>query len=548
MASKVESPIRLLLLLLFVPALVFLTGCDSGSNGGGGDEEKGLLDPGPVETDQTTKELDTNDDGSTDRVRVTDVNAQGIAPSSADDQKVTWTSDKTYELNGFVFVNSNETLTIEAGTEIQGRLGGGSDASALIVASGGKIIAEGDPDNPIVFTSVRAEEENLGRNDRGLWGGVILLGDAETNNDRRVAIEGVPDNTGSRINYGGSNNSHNVGTLKYVSIRHTGTQLGNGDEIQGLTLGGVGAGSTIEYVESYASDDDGFEWFGGTVNTKHLIAAFASDDAFDIDQGYRGSNQFWLAVQGGNKAGRASEMDGAGDAGATPIAQSIIANATYIGMGPGVSNPSGDANDPFIIHRDDNATSYYNSILTGGRTDAGIQIEDINGTQDASDRWDGDQNGSPASGDPLKHVDNTWHNIGPNFSASSSPTASDFEQLVQVTRNNENNNNATGDRGESLIGDLATYFANNGHQLAGSDPLESIDRGGNNGAVQTFDPGTAGSVSSSTTAPSDFGTESPGVNDNFVSVSERGAFASSASWNLNGWTKIKSETQELQGE
>ena len=535
------SPLRLLFLLLLVPALAFFTGCDSGGNGGDDGEGSGSTEP--VRYDTTFA-----DDGSAERVVVTDVGAGGVVPADDSDNTVTWSSDITYELNGFVFVNAGETLEIEAGTEIQGQEGQGADASALIVTSGATIQADGEPDNPIVFTSELADDQNLGRDDRGLWGGVILLGDAETNNDRRVAIEGVPDNTGSRILYGGGNNDHNIGTFRYVSIRHTGTILGNGDEIQGLTLGGVGAGSTIEYVESYASADDGFEWFGGTVNTKYLIAAFASDDAFDIDQGYRGSNQFWLAVQGGNQAGRASEMDGAGSAGSTPIAQSIIANATYIGMGPGVSNPSGDANDPFIIHRDDNATSYYNSIFTGGRTDAGIQIEDIDGTQDAADRWDGDKDGTPSANDPLKHVNNTWYNIGPNYSGVDNASASDFEPLVQVTRNNENNNDATGDRGEAMISNLATYMANNGHQLATSDPLADIVRSGSNGAIESFNPATASSVSGTVTSPvSDFGAESAGVNDDFVTVSERGAFATEASWNLSGWTKIV-DTGELTGQ
>jgi hypothetical protein len=548
----------LLLLLLFVPALVFVTGCDSDSNGGddtgngnnGNGQEAARLDTGPAEESETMVDVDYNDDGTAEVVRVTDVNNNGVVPPDMEGGKVTWTSDKTYELNGFVFVNPGDTLEIEAGTEIQGRLGGGAEASALIVASGGRIVAEGTADNPIVFTSVRAAEGDLGRSDRGLWGGVILLGDAPTNNGRQVAIEGVPDNTGARILYGGQNADHDVGTFKYVSIRHTGTQLGNGDEIQGLTLGGVGAGSTVEYVESYASDDDGFEWFGGTVNTKYLIAAFASDDAFDIDQGFRGSNQFWLAVQGSEAAGRASEMDGAGDAGATPIAQSIVANATYIGMGPDIdSGFEGDANDPFIIHRDDNATSYYNSIFTGGRTNAGIQIEDIDGTQDASDRWDGDQDGTPSPGDPLKHVNNTWYNIGPDYTGADNPSASDFEQLVQVTRNDEDNPDlATGDRGEDMISNLAAYMANNGHQLATSDPLQDITRDGGNGAIDSFNPSTASSVSGTVTSPvNDFGAESPGVNDDFVTVSERGAFPASANWNLNGWTKIVAQG-ELTGQ
>jgi hypothetical protein len=532
-------------MLLFVPALVFLTGCDSGGSGGGGNDGIGTgadaerTEAGNAGETETTVGVDYNNDGTDEVVRVTDVDGQGIAPDDADDQTVTWTPDKTYELNGFVFVNPDETLIIEPGTEIQGRLGGGSDASALIVASGGEIQAKGEKDDPIVFTSVRAADGSLDSDDRGLWGGVILLGDAPTNNaTQETNIEGVPDDTGSRIEYGGSDPNHSVGTFKYVSIRHTGTQLGNGDEIQGLTLGGVGAGSTIEYVESYASADDGFEWFGGTVNTKYLIAAFVSDDNFDIDQGYRGSNQFWLAVQGDNQAGRASEMDGAGDAGSKPIAQSIIANATYIGMGPALTDDevSGDANDPFIIHRDDNATSYYNSIFTGGRTNAGIQLEDIDGTQDASDRWD--------SG-TLEHVSNTWYNIGPDYSGASSPTDSDFEQLVQVTRNNENNNNATGDRGEDLIADLASYMNDNNHQLATSAPLVDITRDGN-GEIQSFNPSTAGTVDGASTV-SDFGAESSGVNDNPVSVNERGAFASNANWNLDGWTKIVAQG-ELTGQ
>lgn len=504
---------------------------------GGGNDAVQRLNEGPVDASSTETPVDYNDDGENEVVRVTDVGNNGVVPPDQEGGKVTWTSDKVYELNGFVFVNPGDTLEIEAGTEIQGRLGGGSDASALIVASGARIEAEGTADNPIIFTSVRAANENLGR-ERGLWGGVILLGDAPTNNGRRVAIEGVPDNTGGRIQYGGSNVDHDIGTFQYVSIRHTGTQLGNGDEIQGLTLGGVGSGSTIEYVESYASNDDGYEWFGGTVNTKYLVAAWAADDSYDIDQGFRGSNQFWLAVQAGDAAGRASEMDGAGDAGATPLARSIVSNATYIGMGPGVSDFEGDANDPFIIHRDDNATSYYNTIFTGGRTNAGIQLEDLDGTVDAADRWDDPSTNAVGDG-PLDHVSNSWYNIGPDYDGSGN-----VDQIVQVTR--DDNDNATGDRGEALIGNLATYLASNGNELLTSSPLESIDRGGNNGAVNSFDPTTSSSVSSSTTEPSDFGQRSTGVNDGFVSPNGRGAFAPGANWGDLSWTKLASEGELTQ--
>ena len=522
-------------MFLLVPALALLSGCDSNGNGGNGDPgdngtEVSRLDEGPVDESETEAEVDYNDDGTAEVVRVSDVDNNGVVPPG-EGSKVTWTNDRTWELNGFVFVNAGDTLEIEEGTEIQARLGGGSDASALVVASGGVIQAEGTPSDPIVFTSVRAAEENLGR-ERGLWGGVILLGDAPTNNGRRVAIEGVPDNTGSRILYGGSNVDHDVGTFRYVSIRHTGTQLGNGDEIQGLTFGGVGSGSTIEYVESYASDDDGYEWFGGTVNTKYLIAAWASDDSFDIDQGFRGSNQFWLAVQAGDIAGRASEMDGAGDAGATPLARSVVSNATYIGMGPGTSDVSGDANVPFLIHRDDNATSYYNSVFTGGRSNFGIQIEDVDGTVDAADRWD-DPSTSEVGDGPLDHVSNSWYNIGPDYSADAG-----FEPLVQLT--------GDGDRGDAMRGNLASYLADNDNELLSDSPLESIDRGGNNGEVNTVNPTTSDAVSSSTTQPSDFGQRSAGVNDNFVTPNGRGAFAPGAEWGNLAWTKLASDGELTQ--
>ena len=535
--SKARSALQWSLLLLLIPSLVFVAGCDSngggngmnGDNGGEDKEEVGRLVEGPVDEDSTEVSVDYNEDGEDEVVRVTDVGANGVVPPGQG-SKVTWTNDKTWELNGYVFVNPGDTLVIEEGTTIHGRLGGGSEASALIVAAGGVIQADGSASNPIVFTSVRAADEDLGRT-RGLWGGVILLGDAPTNNGRQVAIEGVPDNTGARILYGGTNVDHNVGTFRYVSIRHTGTQLGNGDEIQGLTFGGVGSGSTVEYVESYASNDDGYEWFGGTVNTKYLIAAWAADDSYDIDQGFRGSNQFWLAVQAGDEAGRASEMDGAGDAGAEPLARSIVSNATYIGMGPDVSNPSGDANDPFLIHRDDNATSYYNSVFTGGRTNKGIQIEDLDGTVDAAHRWT-DTTTTAVGDGPLDHVSNSWYNIGPDYDANDG-----FEPIIQLTGGGDLENMKT---------DLATYLSNNNNELLSNSPLQSINRAGSNGEVNSFNPTTASSVASNTTAPSDFGQRSSGVNDNFVTPNGRGAFASGAQWGNLGWTKLASEGELTQ--
>ena len=537
------SPLRLLFLLLLVPALAVFTGCDSGGNGGSSDGNGNGNGDGSGSTTQSViyDTTETASDGSPERIVVADINSGGVVPADDGDNKVTWDSDVTYELNGFVFVNADETLEIEAGTTIQGQEGQGSNASALIVTSGATIQANGTASNPIVFTSELADDQTLDRDNRGLWGGVILLGDAPTNNGSEVAIEGVPDNTGSRILYGGQNDDHDIGTFKYVSIRHTGTQLGNGDEIQGLTLGGVGHGSEIHHVESYASADDGFEWFGGTVNTKYLITAFESDDAFDIDQGYSGSNQFWLAVQGGTSAGRASEMDGGSSPeSAMPFATSIISNATYIGMGPGATNVSGDANDPFLIHRDNNATSYYNSVFTGGRTGDGLQIEDLDGSEDAANRWDDPNTGTVGDG-PLDHVDNIWHDIGADFSAGTTPS---FGDLIQLTTDDQGN--VSGDRGSGMRSNLATYLSNNGNQIVDNDPLADITRSGGTAAIQSFDPAAANAanVGSSVSAPSDFGSNG-GTNSSFTSVNFKGAFGTagktSADWNLDtNWAKVAS--------
>jgi hypothetical protein len=203
---------------------------------------------------------------------------------------VVWTADNTYILDGIVFVEDGATLTIEAGTVIKGEDGDGLDASALVITRGAQIYAEGTPSQPIIFTSVN-DAGDLTALDRGQWGGVVLLGRATTNNPTdggEKEVEGINEivtEGDERATYGGDDDDDSSGILRYVSIRHTGKNIGDqaGNEIQGLTLGAVGRGTVIEYVESFASADDGFEWFGGTVNAKYLVSAFNEDDAFDWD-------------------------------------------------------------------------------------------------------------------------------------------------------------------------------------------------------------------------------------------------------------------------
>lgn len=312
----------------------------------------------------------------------------------------TWFASNVYTLDGLIFVNDGVTLTIEAGTVIKGKLQAnittGDGASALIVRRGGKILAEGTKANPIIFTSELDDVNNpndLTKDDRGLWGGVILLGRAVTNQPTTEnQIEGIPVTEDAR--FGGTNDNDNSGILRYVSIRHGGFSISGvpGDEINGLTLGAVGDQTVIEYIEVIANFDDGYEFFGGTVNTKYLVSAFCGDDGFDWDMGYRGKGQFWFLIQGTDEAGRGAEMDGGDDCETcTPFATPTIVNATYIGAGENTSPlPAGDGNDRALYFRDNSGGYYYSSIITDF-SQTGISVEDLASGEDSRARLEAGQ-------------------------------------------------------------------------------------------------------------------------------------------------------------
>ena len=187
------------------------------------------------------------------------------------ESNVTWTSDNYYVLDGFIFVEEGATLTIQEGTKIYAEEGSEANASALVIKRGGKINAVGTADEPIVFTSIQEKDNELTKDDRGFWGGLIILGKAPHNNPGNDNfIEGVP--VDEQAYYGGDDPLDNSGRLKFVSIRHGGSELGQPDEeINGLTLGAIGSSTSNSFVEVIANDDDGVEWFGGNVNAKHLV-------------------------------------------------------------------------------------------------------------------------------------------------------------------------------------------------------------------------------------------------------------------------------------
>lgn len=229
----------------------------------------------------------------------------------------TWTANNIYVLDGRVVVNEGVTLTIEPGTIIKAEGGQGANASALIVDRGGRLLADGTAENPIIFTSVDdgiavgEKASTLPVENAGLWGGVILLGNAPISvaNAEGVAyIEGIPAGL-SYGEYGGTNAADDSGVLRYVSIRYSGVALENDSEIQGLTLGGVGSGTTIENIEIFSNNDDGIEWFGGTVNVTNVLVYGQQDDGLDIDQAYSGTinNAYVLMTQ---NSGSGLEIDG----------------------------------------------------------------------------------------------------------------------------------------------------------------------------------------------------------------------------------------------
>ncbi len=215
-------------------------------------------------------------------------------------QDRTFHCDTIYILDTAVFVENGATLTIQAGTVIKGTPGMGVDASFLIIAKGAKIEAIGTPAHPIIFTSTSDDITNAHPNypgwanldtsitNTGLWGGLIVLGDAQISAvTPSIIIEGLPIDPISE--YGGNNNTDNSGTIQYVSIRHGGTNIGLGNEIGGLTLAAIGAGTTVDHIELLACQDDGLDVFGGVVNISHVISTSSYDDGIDTDQGYSGT-------------------------------------------------------------------------------------------------------------------------------------------------------------------------------------------------------------------------------------------------------------------
>lgn len=260
-------------------------------------------------------------------------------------ENVTLETGKTYTLNGGVHVKSGATLTIQPGVTIVAQHD--ETVDYILIEQGAKIDAQGTAAQPIVMTSEKKEA--------GAWGGLHICGYAHTNNGSgKSEIGNAP--------YGGNNDADNSGILKYIRLEYTGYAFDEEHEANGVSFYGVGNGTTVEHLQAYQGSDDGFEFFGGSVNVKYMVVTSCSDDSFDWTEGWNGKAQFLVAYQEGESSlGYACDClmecdnNGTNNA-ATPVAHPTIANATLIGNG-------GDAQG--VRLRAGTQVELYNTIITG---------------------------------------------------------------------------------------------------------------------------------------------------------------------------------------
>ncbi len=317
----------------------------------------------------------------------------------------TWYATNTYVLRTVVYVDNGATLTIEPGTVVKGGTNSATLiprqdipnlVSALWVTRGAKLMAVGTAQKPIIFTYEGDDVNDANDvpfNTSGQWGGVVLMGKATLNSAKDSAgnvatpiydqFEGTTGPGTNNANlFGGTNDTDNSGTMRYVSIRYPGNTFAPNSELNGLTLAALGNGTDISYVEILNSSDDAFEWWGGVVNTHHLVAAFCEDDDFDTDQGYRGTNQFWFGIKpmwAGSSDSRGMETDGdlnQGASGEQPKSQWYVSNVTLIGRGQGDTGFGGGVG---WNSRDEAAPNVVNALFSDFAV--GIKI-DVDGTNE----------------------------------------------------------------------------------------------------------------------------------------------------------------------
>lgn len=276
----------------------------------------------------------------------------------------TWTANKRYLLNDFVGVAGPATLTIEPGTVIYGA----GTRATLFIQRGAKIMADGTARRPIIFTSA----QRVGSRAQKDWGSLVVLGGAPINvTGGSAVLEGLPSE--AAYTYGGTNASDNSGVLRYVRLEFGGFEIATNQEINGLTMGGVGNGTVVDHVEVLHNKDDAFEFFGGTVNAKHLLGIAFADDGLDFDFGYGGSIQFAAMIkrsendEGDSNIFTESDNNGLGGT-ETPLTNPKVYNVTAVRVASGTGNYGG-------VLRRNTAGKFYNAVVTGSRL-AAVTLRD----------------------------------------------------------------------------------------------------------------------------------------------------------------------------
>lgn len=285
----------------------------------------------------------------------------------------------TIQRSGKYFVLPGVTLTIAAGTTVQFAYHNNDpDAvGAIITLRGdgenpsGQLIANGTSTNPIVLTSAQTTKAS------GDWGGVILIGEGSTNVGGATQVDGDVEGLPDVVKYGGTNNADNSGSMQYVRIEFCGFGIAADSEINGLSFYAVGSGTTINHVQVHKCTDDGYEWFGGAVDAHYLISSYNDDDSFDMDEGWNGDGQFWLAVQASG-ADNGFESDGRKVLGAGSPTSPTLSNVTLYGFGAGKDD---DDNNSGMRLREELNGDFRNFVVANFagpnlRLDAKSQVND----------------------------------------------------------------------------------------------------------------------------------------------------------------------------
>jgi len=386
--------------------------------------------------------------------------------------------ENTYILKGLVYMVGNKTMTIQAGTTIKGSFSG-TDVAALIITRGSKINAIGTPDAPIVFTSSAPNPQS------GDWGGIVICGKAAINTSFNginglYQVEGGVDNANGDGLAGSGDpttptpvNDDNSGTLSYVRIEYAGYAFQPDKEINSLTMACVGSGTTIDHVQTTYAKDDAFEWFGGTVNAKFLIAYKTQDDDFDTDNGFSGKIQFGLIIRDSAIAdistSEAFESDNnSGGTTASPKTSAIFSNITAIGPRQTLNNVGNTLFRAGAQIRRNSSISLYNSIIMGWPQ--GILIDGTTGTSTALNIED--------SSLRLRNVTLAGNTINVKFSGVGGATINSDATLTTWFTNSFYNNDVLTNTSDAKLIQPFNYSAPDATPFAGSNGNQKILNGG----------------------------------------------------------------------